>query len=36
MLNNIDLVRSETKNRRRIFYLGPDGLVLKESRYIGA
>lgn len=34
--NNIDLVRSEIKDRRRIFYLGPDGLVLKESRYIGA
>jgi len=31
----IDLVRERTDGRKHLYYLGPDSLVLKESKYIG-
>jgi hypothetical protein len=31
----IDLIRERTEGRKHLYYLGPDGLVLKESNYIG-
>jgi DNA-binding MarR family transcriptional regulator len=31
----VDLIRERTKGRKYLYYLGPDGLVLKESGYIG-
>ncbi len=30
----VDLVRERTKGRKHLYYLGPDGLVLKERGYI--
>jgi hypothetical protein len=31
----IDLVRKRTDGRKHPYYLGPDSLVLKKSKYIG-
>ena len=31
----VDLVRERTEGRKHLYYLGPDGLVLKKGGYIG-
>lgn len=31
----VDLVREKTEGRKHLYYLGPDGLVLKKGGYIG-